>query len=536
MAENDRATRLALLREQMAAQHLDAFIVQRTDEHNSEYVQPCEERVAWLAGFTGSNALMAITADAAVVLSDGRYTVQLTEELDPTLFERRHIVNEPLSAWLEEQLKPGQVLAYDPKLTKKREREAYTKITERKAARLEAASPNPLDVVWASHNRPDQAKGRVRALDLAYTGEDQVEKRRRIGAILETKQASHLLVTAADDIAWLLNIRGADIPFNPLCLSHLILAQDGSAQWFVEPTKLPNDLDLGDELTIAGPTTFEAALDDLGSDGALVLADPAVVPVAFSDRLQAAGAKIIAETGPIPKAKAVKNAVELEGARRAQARDAIAVARFLAWLKSIPLDGSISEMAAASRLADERAKLELYQGPSFDTISAHGPNAALPHYRVSSASDRPLTGDSIYLVDSGGQFLDGTTDITRTLVLGTPTAEMRQRFTAVLQGHIALSRAVFPKGTTGGQLDTIARQPLWSMGLDFDHGTGHGIGAYLCVHEGPQRIAKVGSTVPFEPRHDPLQRARLLQTGPLRYPNRESHYCRRTPGCRPRRQ
>lgn len=477
----------------MAASGLDAFLLQRTDQHNSEYLPASEERVAWLTGFTGSNALVAITADQAAVFSDGRYTVQLADEVDASLYERLHIVKEPATGWLTQRLCPGQKLGLDPFLTKTREWQSYGLAAERAGAEVVQAHCNPVDEVWNAQSRPSPPQAQVRALNLRYSGEARSEKCQRMGARLGEMGADWSLITAADEIAWLLNIRGADIPFNPLCLSHLLLESSGKVNWYVDPHKLPDDFQLGEDFEIHGPDQLSGHLDVLGRDKTRVLADPASVHLAFSEKLRMAGAKVIAQTSPVTLAKAAKNQTECDGARRAQERDAAAITRFLAWIDQIPLDGSVTEMSAAARLADERSQIDLYQGPSFDTISAHGPHAALPHYRVSAASDRPLTPDTLYLVDSGGQYLDGTTDITRTIALGIPTAEMRTRFTAVLRGHIALARSVFPKGTHGGQLDTLARQPLWDLGLDFDHGTGHGVGAYLCVHEGPQRIAKQAS-------------------------------------------
>jgi Xaa-Pro aminopeptidase len=338
----------------------------------------------------------------------------------------------------------------------------------------------------------------LRRLDDAYAGESSAAKRQRMAAAITAKGAGQLVLTAPDSIAWLLNLRGGDIPFNPLCLAFALLAEDGTCRLFVDPRKVPRGLQLDNAVRIEPEAGFLLALDALGSAGARVLVDLSATHVGFVDRLRAAGATIVEGSDPCVLAKARKNPVETAGAFDAQRRDGAALVRFLAWLDRQPVDGSVTEIGAADRLEAERARDPLFRGPSFFTISAHGPNSAIPHYHPLPASNRPLTGGTLYLIDSGGQYLDATTDITRTVPLGTPTAAMRRDFTLVLKGHIAIAQAVFPVGTTGAQLDPLARTALWRAGLDFDHGTGHGIGAYLCVHEGPARLAKTG-TVPLEP-------------------------------------
>jgi Xaa-Pro aminopeptidase len=338
----------------------------------------------------------------------------------------------------------------------------------------------------------------VRRHDERHAGEGSAAKRERMGRAVAEKGADALLLTAADSIAWLLNVRGGDIPFNPLVLSYALLARDGTCRWFVDPRKLPEGLGLPNAVAVEPVDGFTDALDELGRAGAKVLVDPAAAHVGFLERLRAAGAKLIEGEDPCVLARAQKNPVEIQGAIDAQRRDGAAVARFLAWLDRQALDGSLDELGAAARLEQERAQDPLFRGLSFDTISAHGPNAALPHYRSTPATNRPLTGGTLYLVDSGAQYLDATTDITRTVALGTPSEEMRERFTLVLKGMIAISLAVFPEGTSGAQIDALARTALWRHGLDFDHGTGHGVGSYLCVHEGPARISKLG-TVPLKP-------------------------------------
>ena len=487
------AERLKALRAELQRAAVDAFLLQRTDAHGSEYLPDGEQRVAWLTGFTGSAAMVALTRTKAAVFSDGRYTVQLAEEVDESLFERRHVIKEPPAGWLESNMPEGGRLGYDPMLTRKAELERLEKVVGKLGGQL-CAIDDPFPAIWADRPAPPVAP--VERLDDAYAGETSAAKRERIGKEIEKAAAAGILVTATDNIAWLLNIRGADIPFNPLCLSHLLLNADGTCRWLVDPRKIPDGFVLDSAVMIENPDRLDAVITEQA--GRKILVDPALTHVGYMRKLEAAGAGILEAADPITLAKAKKNATEIRGAIEAQRRDGAAMVRFLAWLDVQPKDGTVSEISAADRLLAERSKDPLFRGPSFDTISAHGPHAALPHYRVTTASDRPLTGGTVYLVDSGGQYLDGTTDITRTIALGTVSDEIRTRNTLVLQGHIRLAVTRFPTSTSGAQLDTLARHALWQRGLDFDHGTGHGIGSYLCVHEGPNRIAKTG-TAALEP-------------------------------------
>lgn len=497
MAASPFAERLASLRAELARRGVDGFFLPRTDEHGSEYLPASAERVAWLTGFTGSAAQVVVLADKAAVFSDGRYTVQLEEQVDPALFERRHAIEHPPARWLEENLPPGGRLGFDPFLLRQGERDRLARAVESRGGVLVALDPDPLDAVWS--DRPPPPAARAFLHEERFAGRSSAAKRQEIAQALQARGADHLLVTAADAVAWLLNVRGRDIPYNPLCLSFAILAADGRCRWFVDPRKLGPELRLDNAVEIEPAERLPTALDELGAAGCAVLADPAEVHLGFLDRLRAAGARLIEAENPILLAKAVKNPVEIEGARAAQRRDGAAVVRFLAWLEREGLEAGIDELAAANRLEAERARDPLYEGPSFATISAVGPNAALPHYRVRAATSRRLEPGNVYLVDSGGQYRDATTDITRTVALGRVGVEIKERFTAVLQGHIAVARALFPKGTSGGQLDTLARLALWNRGLDFDHGTGHGIGSYLCVHEGPQRISKSAAGAHLQP-------------------------------------
>ena len=491
---SETQARLAALRAELARAGLTGFIVPHADEHQSEYLPPAAERLAWLTGFTGSAAQAAVLPDRATVLSDGRYTVQLGQEVDDALFDRRHMVEQPLAQWLEEHLPEGARLGYDPWLAKRGERERLEKVVAARQGTLVPLDPNPVDAVWP--DRPPAPIAPVRRHDLRHAGEADAAKRERMAAEVAKRGADAVVLTAADSIAWLLNLRGGDIAFNPLVLSFAILGGDGTCRWFVDRRKLPAGLELPNAVAVEPIESFHAALDGLA--GRKVMIDPGSAHVGYLDRLTAAGARLVEAEDPCVLAKAQKNAVELAGATDAQRRDGAAVARFLAWLEVQPLDGCVDEIGAARRLEAERAKDALYRGASFEAISAHGPNAALPHYRTTPASNRHLTPGTLYLIDSGGQYLDATTDITRTVALGAAAPEMAERFTLVLKGMIAISLALFPVGTTGAQIDAFARAALWRHGLDFDHGTGHGVGSYLCVHEGPARISKLG-TVPLKP-------------------------------------
>jgi Xaa-Pro aminopeptidase len=490
-AEPPIAERLAALRKVLDEMGADGFVQPLTDEHRSEYIPAAAQRLAWVTGFTGSAGLLVVLRERAVVFVDGRYTVQAEAELDPELFERAHLIERPPAAWLADNLRAGDCLGLDPTLHVRAEVERYRKA----GAELLLLEANPVDRIW--QQRPPQPVAPVDLLDERYAGEASAAKRQRMGEAVAQAGAELAVITAPDSSAWLLNLRGGDVPFTPLALAFAFLHADGAAELFIDRRKLRPGQQFGNGVAIQPIDRFEASLEALG-DGRKVLLDPAWSNVRIAERLEQAGAVLVSGDEPCIMAKAQKNPVEIEGARQAQRRDGAAVCRFLRWLDGALAAGPVTEIEAAARLTSERQKDPLFRGLSFDTISATGPNAALAHYRVTEKTNRRLAPGSLYLVDSGGQYLDATTDITRTIALGPPDAEMATRFTLVLKGHIALARARFPTGTSGAQLDTLARHPLWQAGLDFDHGTGHGIGAYLCVHEGPARIAKSG-TVPLKP-------------------------------------
>jgi Xaa-Pro aminopeptidase len=488
------AERLALLRAELARRGVHGFLVPRADEHQGEYVPRCAQRLAWLTGFTGSAGLAAVLPKAAAVFIDGRYTLQARAEVDPTLYAYRHLSNEPAHAWVAETLQPGEILAYDPRLHTLGEVERFRAAAVKAGGRLTALSDNPLDAIWP--DRPPPPLAPVVPHDVHFAGESAETKRQALAEQLAAERVDAVVLTAPDSIAWLLNIRGGDVPHTPLPLSFAILDRDGTVDLFIDSRKLMPDLaaHLGNAVRLAPPSAFAPALQRLGAARRRVQVDPASAAADVFDKLAAAGADIHRAADPCQLPKACKNPVELDGTRRAHRRDGAALTRFLAWLADAAAKGDLGEIAASDRLEQFRTAGEHFRDLSFPTISGAGANGAIVHYRASPKTERRLEPGTLYLVDSGAQYLDGTTDVTRTVAIGTPSPEMRDRFTRVLKGHIALALCRFPKGTTGSQLDALARRALWDIGLDYDHGTGHGVGSYLAVHEGPQRISKLANT------------------------------------------
>ncbi|MDQ2105544.1 aminopeptidase P family protein, partial [Azospirillum isscasi] len=490
---------LAALRGVLARADLDGFIVPRGDEHQGEYVATRAQRLAWLTGFTGSAGHAVVGRQRAAIFVDGRYTLQVQAEVPGDLYEYRHLVDDPLADWAAEALPQGGRLGYDPWLHTAGWVERARQQLERIGLSLVPCPDNPVDRVWSG--QPPAPLAPVVVQDIAFAGDSAADKRARIAGDLTRNGIGAAVLTQPDSIAWLLNLRGADVPCTPLPLSFAILKDDGQVDLFIDRRKLAPGVEshLGNHVAVRAPDELGAALDGLGREGRKVMADPASTSAWIFDRLHMAGAKVERDPDPCALPKACKNAAELAGARAAHVRDGAALVRFLHWLSQEAPSGTVTETMAADRLLAFRRVNERFRGLSFDTISGAGPNGAIVHYRVSEETDRLLEPDSLFLLDSGAQYRDGTTDVTRTIAIGTPTPEMRERFTLVLKGHIAVSTARFPRGTTGSQLDTLARMPLWALGLDYDHGTGHGVGSYLSVHEGPQRISKVPNSVALQP-------------------------------------
>ncbi|MFA7432021.1 MAG: M24B family metallopeptidase, partial [Rhodospirillaceae bacterium] len=491
----EQARRLEAVRTELRRRNLDAFVVPRADEHQGEYVPPSAERLSWLTGFTGSAGAAVVMRGRAALFIDGRYTLQAEQETSPSLYEYCHLVETPPAAWLGTVLRKGARVGYDTWLhTPDGAGRLHTACADA-GAELVAVDGNPVDAAWTDRPAPPQAPVVPHALD--YAGETADDKRRRVGAMLAEAGQDACILSVPESLAWLLNLRGGDVPFTPLPLGFAILAADGAVDLFMDPAKLSDATcaHLGKAVWTRPLEDFGAALDNL--KGKVVRLDHASAPMWVFERLRAAGAVVKRGDDPCALPRACKNGVELAGMRAAHRRDGAALVRFLAWLDRA--EPGLTEMAAADRLEAFRAEGVLFKGLSFPTIAGSGPNGAIVHYRVSPDSDRALRPGELFLVDSGAQYMDGTTDVTRTVAVGTPTEDMQRRFTQVLKGHIALARAVFPVGTTGSQLDVLARQALWADGVDYDHGTGHGVGSYLSVHEGPQRVSKVGNTVALKP-------------------------------------
>lgn len=493
---SDRLTRL---RAAMGDQGLDALIVPRADEYLGEYLPAHNERLRWVCNFTGSAGVCIVMTERAAVFADGRYTVQVRQQVDPELFELHHLVETPHVKWLSEQLEAGARVGFDPRMHSLAWQQKAEKTLARREISLVETGENLVDRCW--QGRPEPEIRQALLLEESYTGKSSAEKRSEVGAAIAEENAEAALVFAADSVAWLLNIRGRDIPSLPLVLGFALLYRDGRLAFFTNPDKIPPGFadHVGEGVSVHPEAEASAAFATLS--GQRVIADPDTANAWCQLNLQRAGAELVAAADPVLLPKACKNAVEVEGMRNAHIRDGVAEVRFLAWLDGEVAAGRLhSEAALADKLLTFRAAQDKFVETSFDTISAAAGNAALPHYSYLNAPvESALTMDSVYLVDSGGQYLDGTTDITRTVAIGDPGPEVRERFTLVLKGHIALDRARFPEGTTGSQLDILARQFLWMAGLDYDHGTGHGVGAFLSVHEGPQRIAKVFNDIALKP-------------------------------------
>ena len=501
MSSAIHAERLARVRAALKALGLDGFVVPISDEHMSEYVGDYAQRMAWLTGFGGSAGTAAVLPTKAAVFIDGRYTVQVRDQVDGSLFDYVGVPQSSVAEWLGANVSAGQKVGFDPWLHGIDWARSLGRALTAKGAQLVAVDKNPLDAAW--DDQPEPSAAPVAVHDVALAGQSAVEKREVIADWLKANGLDTTVMTALDSIAWTFNIRGTDVSHTPVGLAFAMLHSDATADLFIAPEKVTDAVraHLGNSVRIHDRDAFEAALADCKDKKVAVDPDRAVA--ASFTALEAAGAKIERHRDPAVLPKAIKNDVELGGTRAAHVRDGVAVARFLQWMEDIAPQGGLDELGAAAKLRAFREKSGSLIDLSFDTISAAGPNGALPHYKVDETTNRAIETGTLYLVDSGGQYADGTTDITRTIAIGAPTAEMRRRFTQVLKGHIALATARFPKGTRGSQLDILARQYLWADGVDYAHGTGHGVGAYLAVHEGPQRIAKPagGQAGPEDPLH-----------------------------------
>jgi Xaa-Pro aminopeptidase len=488
MAPKSSALPLSLLRAALAKQRLDGFLVPRQDEFQGEYVAAYAERLKWLTGFAGSWGVAIVLAKKAAIFVDGRYTSQVREQVDVKAIVPQHLIDAPPTDWIKANLKKGQKLGFDPWLTTIADARRYQAACDSVGAKLVAADKNPIDKVWA-----DQPKRPSTPLDLQpdhFAGKSAKHKIAEISKALASQGADAVFLAEPSSVSWAFNIRGNDVPFTPVALAYALVPAKGKATIFIDEERVPKAVKaaLKSLAEFASPGAIAKALKALAAKKKAVLVDAGSAPQQVALLLK--GARLIEGQDPCTMPKAQKNAVEQAGARAAQLRDGAALSRFLHWVSVEGPKGQLDEAKAADRLAEFRKATGRLEDLSFSTISASGPNAAIPHYHLDPAHALAIKPGEIYLIDSGGQYRDGTTDVTRTIIIGEPTAEMKDRFTRVLKGMIAISQVRFPTGTTGAHIDALARASLWSAGLDFDHGTGHGVGSYLSVHEGPARISK----------------------------------------------
>jgi Xaa-Pro aminopeptidase len=501
------AARVATLRAELKRRGLDGFVVPRADRQQNEYLPASEERLSWLTGFTGSAGAAVVLTERAAVFVDGRYTVQAEAQVDGAVFAIEHLVERPLDQWLEQNLSRGAKVGYDPWLHTSEQTDKLKKACAAAGAELVALDSNPIDALW--RDRPAPPAGPVTLRELKLAGESAADKFKRIRAEMARLRADMLLVSDPQNVAWAFNIRGADVAHTPLALAYALIPLEGRPALYVDAAKLNNDVRQALE-EFADVRSTDDLVRDLGKlAGKIVRLDQASAAEAFMHLLAAQGARPQRGADPIALMKATKNHAEIVGSRAAHRRDGAALVRFLAWLDKEAPSGKLTEIDAVAALESFRRETGALKDISFPTIAGAGPNGAIVHYRVTRASNRTIAKNELFLIDSGAQFEDGTTDITRTIVVGEPTEEMRDRFTRVLKGHIAIATAVFPENTSGAQLDPLARTALWQVGLDFDHGTGHGVGSYLSVHEGPARISKLGTIA--------LRRGMILSNEPGYY-------------------
>lgn len=503
------SARLSALREELLKRGLTGFVIPRADSQQNEYVAPAEERLAWLTGFTGSAGIAAVLLNKAVVFTDGRYTLQVAKQVDLSAWEIAPLADPPPETWLKANLEKGDRLGFDPWLHTSAAAERLAKACEKAGAELIAVDSNPVVSVWTE--RPAPPLGPISVHSIELSGENESDKIARIRAEMAKTNIDALVLSDSHAVAWTFNIRGADVAHTPLPLSWSLIPRDGRPTVFIDHRKLSNITrdHLEQTANVEEPRALTERLTTIAKTGASIGLDTATAADALSRLINAGGGKPVQGADPVALLKAIKNQTEISGAKTAHKRDGAALVRFLAWIDCEAPKGMLTEIDAVEALETFRRETGVLKDVSFPTIAGTGPNGAIVHYRVTRKSNRRIQTGDLLLIDSGAQYEDGTTDVTRTIAIGEPTAEMRDRFTRVLRGHIAISRAAFPDGTTGAQLDTLARQFLWHAGIDFDHGTGHGVGSYLSVHEGPARISKLGTT--------PLKRGMILSNEPGYY-------------------
>ena len=501
--------RLSAFRDELSRRQLTGFVIPRADSQQNEYVAPSEERLAWLTGFTGSAGLAVVLTQKAAVFVDGRYTLQAAKQVDTSAWEVASLIDPPPENWLTANLNDGDRLGFDPWLHTSAAAERLVKACKKAGAELIAVESNPIDSIWTE--RPAPPLGPVAVHGMQFAGESESDKLGRIRAEITQMKADALVLSDSHAVAWTFNIRGADVAHTPLPLSYAIIPKDGRPTIFIDHRKLSNSArdHLEKSAAVEDPEAMMPKLAALAKKGAAIALDTATAADALTRLIAAEGGKPIRGPDPVALLKAVKNSTEISGTRNAHKRDGVALTRFLAWIDREAPNRTLTEIDAVEALESFRRETGALKDVSFPTIAGTGPHGAIVHYRVTRKTNHRIAMGDLLLIDSGAQYEDGTTDVTRTIAIGEPTDEMRDRFTRVLRGHIAIARAVFPDGTTGAQIDALARQFLWHGGIDFDHGTGHGVGSYLSVHEGPARISKLGTT--------PLKRGMILSNEPGYY-------------------
>ena len=494
--------RVTALRQELQKLSLDGFLIPLANEHQGEFIEKRSKRLEWLTGFSGSAGLAVVLRDRAAIFTDGRYTLQVSKQVDPEIFKPYHVTKTSPNTWICANLEIGSRIGFDPWLHTPSDVKNLQKLCVENELKLLPLSENPLDTIWK--NQPPRPLGPVVVQPHQYTGKSSAVKRSEIGNALIEAGEDAIIITALDSIAWLLNIRGYDVAHTPLTLCYAIVDQAGKVDWFIDPLKLTHQTKVfvDNDITVHEPSNFVSMLSGLGAKEKKVRLDLKTASEAVRNILTKSGAKVVDGDDLCLLPKAIKSASEISGSRAAHVRDGAALTSFLAWLSRATKHSTVTELSAASMLYEFRKKDPKFRGLSFETISGSGPNGAIVHYRVTPETDRSLSDGDVYLVDSGAQYLDGTTDVTRTIYVGQTNSApltVQEHFTRVLKGHIAIAETRFPYGTGGGQIDALGRAALWEVGLDYDHGTGHGVGSYLAVHEGPQRISKKGGNVPMVP-------------------------------------
>ena len=502
------AKRLAALRAQMASRRLDIFIVPHANRYCTEMIAPPDRRLEWLTGFDGSAGTALVSADKAAIFVDGRYTEQLRGQVDGTLYSFEHLLRPGWPDWLVRHIAPDMRIGWDPACHTIVEARRIAQLCKEHGCSSVPVPDNPVDAIWT--DRPAPPNGAIFLHDLSIAGVAADKKIAQIQKELAARGALGLLLTRPEHIAWLLNIRGQDIDFTPLAFCTLVLPARGLPTLCIAPGKVPGDVRkalapfcrIEEEGQViqwcraiveeGGKSNGAAGGKSSGATGGAIMLDPVHMAAIYEIQLKSAGIPFMEAPDPVALPMAIKGAAEISGTIAAHRRDGLALVRFLSWLDETGRNGTVDELGAVHKLTQLRARGEKYRGPAFDAISASGANGAIIHYRVNERSNQPLAHNATFLIDSGAQYDDGTTDVTRTIAIGTPEDEMIRHFTLVLKGHVALARACFPRGTSGARLDALARQFLWGDQLDFDHGTGHGVGVFMNVHEGPQRITKSG--------------------------------------------